>query len=83
MPVALPRVHVPGLPKISLPPLPSPGDLLDRIRGRGTDEPARGAHPSDSLAVVVEAVGLGAHAAALPVAMAGLLVRQAVLKNPR
>ena len=79
MPVArLPRVHVPRLPMPKVPRLPGVGDILDSVRGRTGSEPQRTAgHPSDPSQLVVEAVGLGAYVAALPVGLAGLVIRRA------
>jgi cation-transporting P-type ATPase I len=78
MPVArLPRVHAPRLPKITPPKLPGPGALLEFVRGRREPAPREPGHPADPSAILVEAVGLGAYAAALPIGLAGLIIRRA------
>jgi cation-transporting P-type ATPase I len=73
----LPRLSAPRLPKITLPGIPNPGALLDMVRGRQGPGSSPDGHPSDPSALAVEAVGLGAYVAALPVGLAGLIVRRA------
>jgi cation-transporting P-type ATPase I len=79
MPVArLPRVHAHRLPIPKVPWLPSVGEILDTVRGRTGSEPQRATgHPADASQLLVEAVGLGAYVAALPVGLAGLVIRRA------
>ena len=79
MPVArLPRVHVPRLPMPKVPWLPGVGEVLDSMRGRrGPAWQRDSGHPSDPSQLLVEAVGLGAYVASLPVGLAGLVIRRA------
>jgi cation-transporting P-type ATPase I len=78
MPVArLPRVRLPHLPKLALPKLPSPSAVVEMVRGPQPASPRQAGHPADASSVLVEAVGLGAYVAALPVGLAGLVIRRA------
>jgi cation-transporting P-type ATPase I len=79
MPIArLPRLHAPSLSMPKAPWLPGVGEILDSVRGRGGSEPQRApGHPADASQVLVEAVGLGAYVAALPIGLAGLVIRRA------
>ena len=74
----LPRVRAPRLPSLPKPRMPSPGEVLASLRGRDQLAPSDHAdHPADLAPIAVEAAGVGAYLAALPVGLAGLVIRRA------